>query len=362
MITITRKIQLSFDITDKAELKKLWQKIFSWQKICHKAANWIVTHQYILENIKDIHYITNEEKIKLSSIEKDKDGILTTSRDNTTYQILSKHFKGECPMGMLSGLNTLISSTYRKEAKDVKFGAKSLRSYRGNVPMPVRNGDISRIVQLEDGNFSFFVYGISFKTYFGKDLSGNQLIFERAIKSGEYKLCDSSIKIEKNKIFLLAVFQFEKQKIDLNPDKICEAELDINVPIKIKIGKKLFEIGSADEFLHRRLSIQASHRKAQISSRFNKGGKGRKKKMKATDHFKKLEDNYVETRIHQYTFKLVDWCIKMGCGKLVLKNQQQKEEEALGDKVFLLRNWTYFGMKEKLKYKCNKYGIELIIE
>lgn len=361
MITITRKIQVNFVVESKEELSACYDRLYQWQRICFRAANWIATHHYLQENIKELFYLEDETKKKLGDIQKDTDGILTTSRDNTTYQVLSKAFKGECPMGMLSGLNMVIAQTYKKEAKDVRYGLKSLRSYKRDLPMPIRRGDISNITKLDDGNYSFFVYGTTFKTWFGHDLSGNEIIFDRAM-AGEYKLCDSSLQIKNNKLFLLAVFQFEKQTVELDADKILEAELDINVPIRIKVGRKEIAIGDQGEFLHRRLSIQAGLRRVQMASRFNKAGKGRKKKMRAIEHFKEMEDNYVETRIHQYTAKLVSWCVKLKCGKLVLKNQAIKEEEAKEDKEYLLRNWTYFGMKEKILYKCAKFGIEVIVE
>jgi IS605 OrfB family transposase len=361
MITITRKIQLNFVADSKDEVKALFQKLYGWQRICHRAANWISTHQYIQEHLKDFFYLTEEVKVKLADHNKSEDGILNTSAVNTTYQLLSKHFKGECPTGMLSGLNTVVSQTYKKEAGDVKWGKKSLRSYRNTIPMPVRRADISRINKGEDGNYTFFVYRVSFKTYFGKDLSGNEQIMDAAM-AGTYKWCDSSIQLDGNKMFLLAVFQFEKQEVELDAEKTCEAELDVNTPIKLTIGRRELTIGTAEEFLHRRTSIQQALKRAQIGSRYNSGGKGREKKMQAIERFKKAEDNYVDTRIHQYTSKLVDLCVKNKCGKLVLKNQSEKEAEAKLDEEFLLRNWTYFGMKEKLSYKCRKFGIELIVE
>lgn len=361
MVTITRKIQLNFVVDDKAELKELYEKIYSWQRIIHRAANYIATHFYMQDQVKEYHYIHEDVKVKLADRLKDETGILTTSRDNTTYQLLSKYYKGECPMGMLSGLNTVIAATYKKEAKYIWAGTQSLRNYKRDVPMPIRRGDISNIIKLEDGNYQFFVYGITFKTWFGRDDSGNELILDRAM-AGEYKLCDSSLQLRNGKLFFLAVLQFEKQTVALDAEKICEAELDIAHPITYRIRKKQFTIGTADEFLHRRLAIQQALRRVQTDARFNRGGKGRQQKMQAIERFTKAEKNYVTTRIHQYTFKLVDACIKNKCGKLVLKNQVVKEEEAKHDKEFLLRNWSYFGMKDKLQYKCNKFGIELIVE
>lgn len=361
MVTITRRIQLLFNTESKDELKELYARIYGWQRIVHKAANWIATHQYIQSEIQNIHYISEGVKIKLADMKKDADGILTCSRDNTTYQVLSKAFKGECPMGMLSGLNTIITKTVKQDIQDIRFGKKTLRTYRDNIPMPVRSADISQWMKNEDGNYSFFVYGTSFRTFFGRDFSGNEIIMDRCM-AGEYKLCDSSIQIKGNKIFLLAVFQFEKKVFELDNDKELRAELDVNVPIKFKIGAKEYKIGHREEFLYRRLQIQQSLRNAQASCRYNKGGKGRKKKMQAIERFTEMEKNYVTTRIHQYTAKLIDWCLKLKCKKIILVNQVAKEEEAKRDEEYLLRNWGYYGLKEKLRYKCYKFGINLIEE
>ena len=245
MPTITRRVKIDFNVENKEQLKDCYKKIFSWQKIVHKAANYIATQFYIQDQIKDLFYLTDEIKIKLANIQKDPEGIFTTSRDNTTYQLLSKKFKGECPMGMLSGLNTIIAKTYKKESSEIWKGEKSLRTYRDTVPMPIRSADTSNWKKQEDGNYTFFVYGTSFKTYFGRDLSGNELMFDRAI-SGDYKLCDSSIQLIKDsitkkwKMFYLAVFSFEKQEIKLDKNKVANCFLHIDYPIIIKEKKDDF--------------------------------------------------------------------------------------------------------------------------
>jgi len=46
---------------------------------------------------------------------------------------------------------------------------------------------------------------------------------------------------------------------------------------------------------------------------------------------------------------------------LLLVNQTNKEEFAKGDE-FLLRNWSYYGLIEKIKYKAKLAGIHVIIE
>lgn len=363
-ITITRKVQINFDV-EKSMLKDCYDKVFSWQKIVHKAANWIITHQYLQENIRDFHYLVEGEKVKLANMSKDENGILTTSRDNTTYQLLSKHFKGECPMGMLSGLNTVICKKYKLDAFDIKKGEISLASFKRNIPMPVRAADISLWKKEQDGNFSFFVYGQPFKTYFGKDLSDNESIFDRALITGEYKICDSAIQLEKHggkyKMFLLTVVSFDKQEILLSPDKEARCRLSLNYPIVIVEKKdKFYHIGTAEEYLHRRLAIKAALSRQQKACKYNNGGNGRTTKLQAINRYKKLEDKYVNSRMHLYSKLLIDYCIKRGIGRIVLENYNEvveKTHEEGEQAKFLLASWSYYNLSEKIKYKAAKFGI-----
>ena len=47
-------------------------------------------------------------------------------------------------------------------------------------------------------------------------------------------------------------------------------------------------------------------------------------------------------------------------------NQRLREEQAKVDnkngEPFVLRNWTYYGLKEKIGYKCKIAGIKLEVE
>lgn len=358
-ITITRKIQLLFSTTEKAELKSYYDTLYKWQYIVFKAANWISTHHYIQENLKDIFYLTDETKIKLSNIKKDQDGILTTSKMNTTYQLLSKKFKGEIPMGIITSLNSQIVSVFNKEKGQYWKGERSLRSYRLGMPIPIVAEHLLSIALL-DKNYSFTLYGVPFKTNFGRDHSGNKSIFDRFL-AGESKLCNSSIQIKDNKIFLLAVFQIDQEQHDLSKDVQVSASLDINIPIVAEMGARRLEIGTKEEYLYRRLAIQGSLRRMQSAARFNKGGKGRGKKMESIESFHEKETNYIKYRLHVYSKKLIDFCLKSKAGVLILKDQSEKQQEAKKDE-YLLKNWSYYGLIQMIKYKAERVGIEVIIE
>lgn len=352
-LLVTRRIQVLFISDDKEERKAQYQKWRKWNKIVQRAANMIVNNQYAQDHVKDMFYLTDEAKKKLANVRKDENGILTMSRDNTTYQVLSKAFKGECPMGMLSGLNRVITATYKAEALDVKLGKRTLRSYRNTIPMPVRYGDMANFKKLSDGNYQFHVYGTWFKTWFGKDLSANEKIIDMAM-SGQYKLCDSSISFDKKgKMFFNAVFQIEKTEVKLNPDNELFVRLSHDAPLVISFRHTEYTIGHKDEFTHRLEQIRHGRERAVISARYNKKGKGRKKRMEIVEKYEGYAKKYIRTRTHQYTAKVIDFALKLKCAKVTLV----PADEAMSD-TYVLHAWSYYGLQDKLKYKCNKYGIK----
>ena len=367
MITITRKVQLSFNVTeaDTAKRKELLDEyygtLFKWQRVVFMCANKIATHCYLQEQMKEMIYLQDDVKVKLTDNKKDPEGILTTSKQNSTYQMISSIVKGEVPMAIISCLNSIIVSTYNKERKEYFTGVRSLRNYKRDIPIPFQYRSMANMRQCDEyGNYAFDLFGLPFKTFFGADHSGNKIIWNQALE-GKYKFCDSSIQIKNGKIFLLAVFQFEKSIVDLDTDKVCEAELSMDTPIMLTIDRKKIKIGDKEEFLHRRLAIQAAMRRHQKAARYNKNGKGRSHKLKSIEHFQEKESNYIRTRIHMYTYRMIEYCINNRCGKLVLKKQTEKETEAKEDDM-LLRNWSYFDMKQKIQYKAAKVGILVEIE
>ncbi len=61
----------------------------------------------------------------------------------------------------------------------------------------------------------------------------------------------------------------------------------------------------------------------------------------------KMEDDFVSFKLNKFII------IKHRAGTLLLINQQEKEAVAKEDE-FLLRNWSYYGLKEKIAYKAKK--------
>ena len=358
-ITLTRKIQLLIDVPP-IEKKVVWEKLYRYQNRCFRAANFIVSHLYVQEMIKDFFYFTEEIQYKLANISKDQMGIFTRSKTNTTARMVFDRFKGEIPTDILGSLNNTIQSTFSKNKADYWQGVKSVRNFKRDIPIPLPVKCLSKMrYDPEKKAFCFNMFAIPVKTYLGRDFSDKRLIMERLLRD-EIKLCTSQIQLKSGKIFWLAVFEFEKEEHLLKPEIIAEASLSLEHPIVAKANNVRISIGTKEEFLYRRLAIQASQKRIQTGIVYARSGKGAKRKQKALYRTENLESRYVSNRLHVYSRQLIAFCIRQQAGTLILKNQEDKIGIAK-DNDFVLRNWSYYELQTKIKYKAEKAGIELII-
>jgi len=58
---------------------------------------------------------------------------------------------------------------------------------------------------------------------------------------------------------------------------------------------------------------------------------------------------------------LIDLCVRNQAATLLLVDQQEKEEEA-AQNPFILRNWGYSGLKQKIERKAAGAGITVLVE
>lgn len=362
---ITRKIEIYINEQDKNLKKELYKRLCNWRNIIIRCSNLVASHKFTLDNLKDYIYLTKNLQLKLANEAIYEEGILSCSYQNIGYKVLSSKFKGDMPAAIFSAVNTIVHKYYNKEKKEYYNGTRSLRNYRKNTPIPLPKTIFYNFAyDKKRKNFTFSLlnspeYAIPFITRLGRDASNNRFIIEQMLE-GKYPMADSSLMIDdrKNKIFLLLCVEVPKQPLQPIEGKILQAELDINYPITYTINQTTATIGTKEEYLYRRLQIQEKLRNLQIALKYAKGGHGRKRKLQAIDRFHLKEKNYISTKIHTYTKILVDAAIKNRCEKIILIDQKAKEEEEEAkENDFLLRNWGYYGLIEKIKYKANKHGI-----
>ena len=86
-----------------------------------------------------------KSKLNWQISQKDEEGILNTSYQNSMYRLVSNAYKGEVPSDILTNLVSNIVSSYKKEKSLIWQGKKSLRSYRDTIPIPFSKKNIDFI-------------------------------------------------------------------------------------------------------------------------------------------------------------------------------------------------------------------------
>ena len=374
-MVITRKIEVFVCDSDKDQRRAYYDKLYANRDIAVKVANMAMSQLFALDNT--MPYLSDEDKEKVTflGVKGDK-----STKQNAPYVAASEAFKGQADMGMVSCVLQNAQKMYQEDRKKGMWN-KSLRSYKSNMPVPFKKDRFVnlRFAEYENGEGEkregcfFTLIGVPFQMRFGRDRSGNRLIVERVIK-GEYKMCTSSLQFDGSKIFLLLCVDMPKREAKVDTKKTLYAFLGVMNPIictcdvraakEYDSGMKFFEIGTKEEFNYRRRQIQEAVRRCQINNRYSVGGKGRKKKCQAIERWHDKEKNYVDTKLHTYSRMLVDLAVKHGCGKIALLNQKPREDKAKEDnqngEPFVLRNWSYYGLKEKISYKAKIVGIKVV--
>jgi len=369
----TIHIRLFIDIPsdEKEKLHDAYRKLYDWQRIAFKAANQTVTNLYIQDQVKELFYFHDDIRIKLADRKVDSEGVLNCSRENTTYRVLSKKYKNEIPASIFSCINRSVNKFYANEKSQYFSGDRSLRNYKSNIPIPFVAKSIFDLrfdSEIKNFRFSLFKdekYYIPFRTYLGRDRSNVKVIMDRCI-DGTYKLLNSAIQIKANRktkkdeIYLILAVEMPKKIKEVDPKNLAKVKLSFFAPLIATYNEKEYLIGNKESFINKRLAIQHGLRRRQHQMKYNKGGKGRANKTKGIEEFREKEKNFINTYTHSLSHELVKFCIDNKIGKLVIEAIKQTTEEA---KMFpmVIRNWSFGNLIDKLKYKCNKYNIELIL-
>jgi len=383
-MVITRRIEVFICEDDKDLRKSYYEKLYDNSKAAVATANMAISHLYMLDNTTP--YLSEEDREKIVYL--GAKGSAAT-RNNAPYVKASEMFKGKADMGMLSCVCQEVRKVYQDDRKKGMWN-RSLRSYKANMPMPFKAERFCdlRISEYHDKEDTvrkgclFTLMGIPFQCRFGRDRSNNRVIVERVIE-GDYKMCTSSIQIDGKKIYLLLRVDIPVQEHKLTEGKqifaflgvmnpiVCTTDINYNLCGESKTKSVVWEIGTKEEFNYRRRQIQEAVWRCQKQNKYSTGGKGRKRKCQAIERYHEKEMNYVDTKLHTYSRELVDLAIKHKCSEIVLMSQKKREEKAKKDNAveeknnheeFVLRNWSYYGLKEKISYKCKMAGIKLIEE
>lgn len=411
MPIITRKIELKIvkdGLTDE-EYDQQWKYLYQINNTIYLAANRISTHclfndeyemrlklhmpryKEIEKELKKLDSdkktsdkeirdrLLNERKELDEDVKNKKKDFLQCSKQNSTYQLVSKEFKQYIPSDILANLNQKIQENYNNNQKKIESGERALSTYKKGmeIPFSIRENKRLKLFIKEEGIYLKWFKEILFRLEFGKDASNNRCIVERLIESDkqqkkkgeDYIANNSSIKLVKNgkntRIFLLLSIDIPAKKQVLDKDVVLGVDLGIKCPLYLAINKNdnfKMQIGNIEHFHNQRTMFQKRFKSLQ-KLMCTQGGHGRKKKLEPLEKLKEKERNWVHTQNHVYSREVIKQALKQNAGTIHMESLKDfgkgKEGYVKDEYKYLLRYWSYYELQSMIAYKAKLEGIEV---
>lgn len=351
MYTITRKIELFVDGDNKDESWKLIREIdYHLFKVANKVVNALYLGKEVANRIKLAEGCKIAEARKKAAVLYQANSCLGIAYNVTKeYDWINSEIRG--------ALAQKVYKDFNNDAKELFIGKRSVRTYRKGLPIPAKERTFNIIKAAGEYRVKW-VSKIKFGFVFGRDKSNNKEIVNRVFE-GKYKMLGSAIQVKGKRLFLLMTVQIPKEERNLDKNLVVGIDLGINIPLYAALnkGEARMSIGSREEFLNQRLYIQRRKRELQRALKWTKGGKGRKKKLKALENIQQRERNFVNTKNHIYSRAIINFALKNNAGKIRMENLSGigKNEKA----SFILRNWSYFELQRYIEEKAERVGIEV---
>lgn len=411
MPIITRKIELKIvkdGLTDE-EYDQQWKYLYQINNTIYQAANRISTHclfndeyemrlklhmpryKEIEKELKKLDSdkktsdkeirdrLLNERKELDEDVKNKKKDFLQCSKQNSTYQLVSKEFKQYIPSDILANLNQKIQENYNNNQKKIESGERALSTYKKGmeIPFSIRENKRLKLFIKEEGIYLKWFKEILFRLEFGKDASNNRCIVERLIESDrqqknkgeDYVANNSSIKLVKygksTRIFLLLSIDIPAKKQVLDKDVVLGVDLGIKCPLYLAINKNdnfKMQIGDIEHFHNQRTMFQKRFKSLQ-KLMCTQGGHGRKKKLEPLEKLKEKERNWVHTQNHVYSREVIKQALKHNAGTIHMESLKDfgkgKEGYVKDEYKYLLRYWSYYELQSMIEYKAKLEDIEV---
>ena len=348
MITV-RKLKLSIRESDDDSRKVKYKFIRDSQYAQYRALNLAMgslSSEYLKSN-KD----TKQESYK--------NAIKSLTNSNPIFS--------EIEFGR--GVDTLSLVTQRAK-KDFKSsiknglarGERNLTSYKRNFPLMTRGRDLKFRYEGDDIVIRW-VNKIEFNVITGcNKIKENTVELKHTLHkviNKEYNVKESSLMFDKNNNLILNLTLDIPNELSYQPieGRTLGVDLGIATPAYVCLSDDTYirkGIGSIDDFLKVRTQFQKRRRVLNQSLVMAKGGKGRKKKLKALESFKEKERNFAKTYNHQLSHEIVKFAKNHKCESI---NLEKLTKEGFNNRI--LRNWSYYELQSMIKYKAEREGIKV---
>jgi len=378
MSVITRKLTL-MPQGDKEEINRVYTYIRNGMKVQSLMMNKCISALYMAK----INKMPLDEYKEL----KKSYSRIPTSEKGSAYDFDMEIYPTGLPLA--GSIPRVCEQKLQKAIKDgLLYGKVSLPTYKATMPMRVHNKWINVMESNSRANGFYhdydtpmdfidalynerspkihikFANGIVFNVILGNPYRSNELrnVLER-IFSGEYKVCDSTIGIDKRtnkKIELNLSIQIPDKENKLDENTVVGVDIGFSSPAVCSLNNSMFTrefIGDNEDFIRKRTQLQEQRRQIVKHLKTSNGGHGRKDKLKHLEKIDIHEREFAKTYNHMVSSRIIKFALKNNAkyiNMLNLSNMNKSEKSQ-----FVLRNWSYYELQTMVLYKAKKEGIEV---
>lgn len=396
---ITRKIELYLahtGLTDE-EYDSQWKFLHNINNNLYRAANRLINNLYLNDEIDELLRLNNQEYVELrkklskknlddtekaeleaqrdrlyEELNEQRSKIMQRPTQSVAYSIVTDKNEAGIMAKILDVLKQDVIKHYNATSKEVARGDRSISNYRYGMPIPFSMNKSVCLYQDEYGIFLKWYNDVRFMLAFGRDASNNELIVRRCLGISDdnikYKACSSSIQIQKRngrtKIFLLLCVDIPIEEHKHIKGKVVGIDLGLNVPIYASVndGPERKAIGSREAFLNQRATFQRRFHSLQ-RLQMTKGGRGRSHKLEPLERLREAERNWVRNQNHLFSKEVVDFAVSVEAESIHMEKLKDFGRDRSGnvreDKIFVMRNWSYFELQSLIEYKAKRAGIKV---
>ena len=337
------------------------------------ASNKAITYCYTFA-VENMEY---KQKNGMNINEKEKFGKNHGSWvENRMNEVMNIHNSGN-----VAQTRQFVSNRFKDDIKKGLFkGQVSLSNFKQSIPLIVHNINY----KISQGNKGFEVECSLFNRLYQKENNIKRVSFlidslDDSRKSilnkiilGIYKQGSAQIiEDKKGKWYLIISFNFEPIERQLDMNKVLGVDLGIvntatmqvfNIDTQKwdRMSWKECKI-NGDELIHYRQKIEARNKQMYIAIKIVGNGRighGRKVRLKPVEKTRDKVSKFRDTYNHKVSKNIVDVAVKYNCGTVQMENLSGFSEQ---QSETFLKNWSYFDLQNKTKYKCEEKGIKFVL-
>ena len=374
---ITKCIQLAIEYKDNNKIDKneMFKILKDMQYKTWLACNKVLTNLFYKDNIdliqKDIGIMQQDREFYGESFE------------NYLQKAIMKPIMKGINTGNISQTMQFVKKRYNTDKEEIFKGNKTLPNFKRDIPLLIHNKQYN-IIETEKGlgvKISFFDLdklkelgikkGDRIKFLFPKIDNSSKATLKRIINR-EYKKGTAQLSYNKRKKKWMCTisYSFEKKEKELDDNLIMGIDLGITKVATMSIYNKETEnyipikfaerTIDGEELIHYRQKIEARRKSLGVSSKWAsncRSGKGYKNRMKNANAIGDKYNRFKDTYNHRISRYIINLALKYNVKTIQMEDltgfsEQQSES--------LLKNWSYYDLQNKITYKANENGIEVI--